>query len=217
MPSETRSCACGQPIEKSRRGPWRKRCEACNPRRRPAGDRAPCPCCGSQLSGRARRYCSGVCRLAMTAERARMRYRADPEWAEKRRAYLRVRRRSCFDCGADLGPKTDLSTGPRWCDLCRSKRARTTNRRKNAKRKGAKVGVRYTLNEIGHRDGWRCHLCRRRIDPTLPGTNARGPTIDHLEPLVDGGRDEPANVAVAHRACNVRRRDRGVAQLRLIG
>ena len=217
MPSETRQCACGQTIGKPRRGPWPKLCDGCNPRRRPRPPKAPCLCCGSCLQGRARRYCSAECRLLVQAEHARDRYQRDVDWAESKRAKQRVRRRSCSDCGIDLGPKTDLQTGPRWCDECRAERLRATNRRKNVKRRGAKVGIHYTLNEIGDRDGWKCHLCRRKVDQTLPGTHARGPTIDHLVPVVEGGLDEPANVAVAHRACNVKRRHKGVAQLRLTG
>lgn len=217
MPSEIRSCECGRRLQKPRRGPWPLRCEVCNPRRRLGEPKPPCACCGGPLPARARVYCSPDCRLAINAARLRARYQVDPVWAEGIRAKARVTRRSCFDCGTDLGPKTDRSTGPRWCDVCRAARLKNTNRRKNVKRRGARIGIKYTLNEIGDRDGWKCHLCCRRIDQTLPGTHDRGPTIDHLLPIADGGVDEPSNVAVAHRACNVKRRHRGVAQLRLIG
>lgn len=119
----------------------------------------------------------------------------------------------CIDCGVDV-----VTRGSRvCCEPCRVERKRATNRRKNVKRRGAKVGITYTLAEIGERDGWRCHLCRRSVDPTLPGTHQRGPTIDHLVPVADGGMDEPENVALAHRGCNVKRRDKGIAQLRLVG
>lgn len=91
------------------------------------------------------------------------------------------------------------------------------NRRKNLKRRQAKIGIRYTREGIGDRDGWRCHLCAKKVNRTLPGTHPKGPTIDHLIPIADGGVDEPANVALAHRQCNVTRRDKGVAQLRLTG
>lgn len=90
------------------------------------------------------------------------------------------------------------------------------NRRKNAKRRGARVGDRFTIEEIGDRDGWRCHLCRRRVDRRLSGTLPKGPTIDHLVPISAGGLDERANVALAHRECNLRRRHIGPAQLLLV-
>lgn len=67
------------------------------------------------------------------------------------------------------------------------------------------------------RDGWRCHLCRKRIDRSLDGNAPWGPTIDHLVPLADGGPHSYANVAAAHRLCNVRRVRGGVVQLALLG
>lgn len=94
---------------------------------------------------------------------------------------------------------------------------RDNNRRKNNKRRTTRVGVRYTLTEIGDRDGWKCHLCRKAVDKTLPGTAQMGPTIDHLIPISAGGEDSEPNVALAHRKCNCARGAKGAAQLRLTG
>jgi 5-methylcytosine-specific restriction endonuclease McrA len=41
-----------------------------------------------------------------------------------------------------------------------------------------------------------------------------GATVDHLIPVAHGGTDDPRNVALAHRVCNVRRQDKGEVQLR---
>lgn len=41
-----------------------------------------------------------------------------------------------------------------------------------------------------------CHLCGKRF------TKASPPTIDHVIPLVHGGRHEITNLALAHGACN---------------
>lgn len=46
------------------------------------------------------------------------------------------------------------------------------------------------------RDRPPCHLCG------LAGAD----TVDHLVPLVEGGTNDRANLAPAHRACNSRRR-----------
>lgn len=67
------------------------------------------------------------------------------------------------------------------------------------------------------RDGFRCHLCRGRVDMRLSGMHPKGPTIDHLIPVTAGGGDDPTNVALAHRECNVRRQTGGEVQLRLLG
>lgn len=70
---------------------------------------------------------------------------------------------------------------------------------------------------VFERDGWRCHLCGRRIDRRLSGRAAMGPTIDHLVPLAAGGEHSYRNVAAAHRRCNSAKGTRGAAQLALIG
>lgn len=74
-----------------------------------------------------------------------------------------------------------------------------------------------TLAELGDRDGWRCHLCRRRVDRRLVSPHPMSGTFDHLIPVADGGTDAPVNLALAHRECNTRRGRRGAAQLQLVG
>jgi len=66
----------------------------------------------------------------------------------------------------------------------------------------APSSVPYTDREIFQRDGWRCHLCGKRIREDLPRTHPDGATIDHLVPLSLGGVDEPHNLAAAHWRCN---------------
>jgi 5-methylcytosine-specific restriction endonuclease McrA len=51
---------------------------------------------------------------------------------------------------------------------------------------------------------WVCHLCRRPIDPHLPGSHPAGATADHIRPLSLGGLPyDPGNLALAHRHCNL--------------
>lgn len=71
---------------------------------------------------------------------------------------------------------------------------------------------------LGERDGWRCHLCGRKVQ-RRPGTAERplGATVDHLIPLADDGEHIWSNVALAHRRCNTSRGAGGRAQLRLVG
>lgn len=96
---------------------------------------------------------------------------------------------------------------------------RERNRRKNRKRRNARMAVaiseRYSVTEIANRDACRCHLCGHRVNMDLSGMHLRGPTIDHLVPLSCGGDDIRSNVALAHRDCNTRRSVGGFAQLRL--
>ncbi len=78
-----------------------------------------------------------------------------------------------------------------------------TQRRRYARARGASVVDVFTNPEIFKRDGWRCHICNRRVSRS-------GASVDHLVPLALGGEHTRANVATAHRRCNSRM---GVARL----
>ena len=129
-----------------------------------------------------------------------------------------VDRNRCYRCRIDLS-EDRLRPGPgqRFCEKCEIEGRRAVNRRKNAKRRGARTAEGFTVEEIAERDGWRCHLCGQRVRKGIPATSPAGPTIDHLVPIAAGGQDVRENVALAHRRCNVRRQDRGSVQLRLAG
>lgn len=63
--------------------------------------------------------------------------------------------------------------------------------------------------EIAERDGWRCHICGKRV-------TQKNWSLDHLVPVVAGGAHTRANVALAHRNCNAARGPGRIpAQLRL--
>jgi hypothetical protein len=67
------------------------------------------------------------------------------------------------------------------------------------------------------RDGERCHLCRGALDFRLPWPAPLSVEIDHLVPFSVSGDDDDANLALAHRLCNMRRGTGGEVQLRLVG
>jgi hypothetical protein len=119
-------------------------------------------------------------------------------------------------CGTYIGRYTTATGGPR-CAECKAQTRRDTNRRKNLKRRSKRGTGRFTLAELGERDGWRCHLCGKRVNPKLSGIHPKGPTVDHLVPVSEGGVDELSNVALAHHLCNSTRGTRGEVQLRLVG
>ena len=71
---------------------------------------------------------------------------------------------------------------------------------------------------IYERDKWRCHLCGGQVDRLLSGNDRMGPTLDHVVPLSKGGEHSNANVALAHRICNIRKGNRAVGeQLAIVG
>lgn len=61
------------------------------------------------------------------------------------------------------------------------------------------------LGQIAERDGWWCWLCGGAIDPAALRDSAMGGTVDHLVPRSRGGGNEPGNLRLAHKRCNVRR------------
>lgn len=197
MPREpdTPCAVCGKLLWGGRTSlpPGQRTCRPC----RRAGRPTNCRNCDLELKPTQRLYCSTRCA----------------------NGHAQLRETPCAGCG---------QTRPCWfisgrrvvnawlCEPCRAERRRANNRRKNAKRRGARLAEQFTVKQVGDRDGWRCHLCKRKVDPATPGTDPQGPTIDHLLPIAAGGLDELVNVALAHRSCNVRRTDRGRAQLRLL-
>jgi 5-methylcytosine-specific restriction endonuclease McrA len=74
-----------------------------------------------------------------------------------------------------------------------------------------------TIAELGERDGWRCHLCRKRVYRRYRAPDPRSPTFDHLIPVSDHGDDAPENLRLAHLHCNSKRGAGGVVQLLLVG
>lgn len=115
------------------------------------------------------------------------------------------------------GDPTGSPRRPR-CAGCAGAHRLAQWQRKNATRRGASpLGPTVSIRQLGVRDGWRCHICRRKVDPSLPYQNRMAGTRDHLVPVSEGGDDSPANLRLAHRSCNSRRGIRGAVQLALVG
>lgn len=158
------------------------------------------------------------CGAELQQSRTGGRRRCEPCRIERERA-RKPERWLCRDCGRERGERR-RGKAFRYCDECAKKRRQASNRRKNTRRRTARLLGQddYTTAEIGERDGWQCHLCGRKIDKNLSGDEWMGPTVDHLIPISDDdGHDVRSNVAIAHRSCNLKRSNTGPAQLRLIG
>lgn len=172
-------------------------CRAARPRTRS------CSVCSAEFAvaatggGWVRATCSDTC-----ADAARL------------NAARRLMLRSCADCPATTTRRGNVPL----CLPCAKARRGAHYRRKSAARRGAMaLGPSLTIEELGERDGWRCHLCRRKVDPNLRAPHPRSRSFDHLTPVSLGGTDEPANLRLAHLRCNVSRGNRGTVQLLLVG
>lgn len=172
-----------------------------------------CPQCGEcfrSYQWNPPKYCSPACVGA--ANRDRQQGRAAPHLVAAARRAKRRRRAArkvtivpslggawvagpCAHCGT---PFVATCGQTRYCSsLCR-------HRAQNAR-----VAPSPTLNKrlrILNRDGWRCWICERPIDPTLLGTvSSEAPSVDHHTPRILGGSNADENLRAAHLGCNSRR------------
>jgi len=133
--------------------------------------------------------------------------------------------RRCLDCGG--GPYRPRPKRRFVCGVCsvtfeshqhgsmycsrkckrRSASAQANQAMHRRRRRAVKLGAEsepYSVQEIGERDGWKCHICgRRTLRPRASlAWHKDKPTIDHLVPISLGGPDIRSNVALAHALCN---------------
>lgn len=154
-----------------------------------------CVVCGSVFMSVSSRTCSRACRSVLIT---------------------RPTVRSCRNCGADTTRHPSRKAGP-LCEACSETKRRVRNRRKRERRDWRRPERSISLRQLGEREGWRCHLCRRVVNPGVKWPDSKSATFDHLIPLVDGGSDEPENLRLAHLGCNSSRGAGGTVQLLLFG
>ena len=179
-----------------------------------------CSVCGAPMWGTkdsAAVGCCQPCRRRLTTEEKLKRGILRP------RPVLR-----CERCGSDFTPKVRgrAAAKARFCSVvCANGGVPGGDRYKNQRKMSLRrARLRAALVEVVDpltlftRDGWRCHICGKRVRQDLPGNHPAGPTIDHLIPLSQGGDHSYANTALAHRRCNVAKGVRAVGdQLALVG
>lgn len=229
----THTCdACGKtwtrPIARGTRPRW---CPTC----RPLGYTDTwCELCGNRTAKR-QRFCSRQCATiaakpscdvaytdcagcgrTFTHDARQPRSRCTAGCRPAKATPARFHTGPCPRCGTTV--TTDRLAGynaaNRYCSKhCAAKDAKS---RRRARKRGAHTEPVYR-RRIFERDGWRCQLCRRKVDPTKEVPHPRAPTIDHIVPLAAGGTHEPANVQTACFLCNCVKGDRGIDQLRLLG
>lgn len=130
------------------------------------------------------------------------------------------RERSCMICGVAflVGAKPHRSPAAKTCSPeCAQQRQLAKATTYQTRKRGAFVEV-VIPAEIFKRDGWRCHICRRKLSPNTKWPHPRSASLDHLVPLTRRGLHERTNVATACLGCNSSKNNRGGnEQLLLIG
>jgi len=181
---------------------------------------APVACLGcAEMVTPPRRWCSNRCRSINARRAVRSKRERSPVSVFTPAVVVRTDGTgvvcACAGCGAEF-----RRGGGRmhYCSkVCSDAGRRDRIRRKNVARRTVNQGIPYTLRQLAERDNHRCYLCGKRVNIDLPGTQPRGPHVDHLLPLSVDGVDGLENVALTHGSCNVRRGVGGEVQLRLVG
>lgn len=141
------------------------------------------------VGGRRRKYCSALHYNIATGRAP---------------ASVAVAYGDCRECGVLYCRPAKDDNG--FCSArCSNRSRRRDNRAK--RRAHRRAGEKFTLREIAERDGWRCHLCGKKVPDREYAARDRDPTIDHLVPVAHGGEHTRANVALAHNRCNWERSD----------
>ena len=61
------------------------------------------------------------------------------------------------------------------------------------------------IDEVGSRDGWRCWLCDKPVDPDMSVNDPRGPSVDAVITKARSKSKGAATERLAHRGCNTRK------------
>lgn len=156
---------------------------------------AQCSVCSSAFSMKTRlqKTCSPGCRAE----------------AERRRAFeqnsLRKQTfaRPCKECGVTFTPVYSVKLRMFCSETCRRRASRRIGKQLRRARKRGTNAEAVNALKVFERDGWRCHICARKTQPSKRGTyHPRAPELDHIVPLAKGGEHTYANTACACRECN---------------
>jgi 5-methylcytosine-specific restriction endonuclease McrA len=108
----------------------------------------------------------------------------------------------CKECGAKFikryGDKRRIFCS-KGCLKKNSRRIRAVRKRIG---KGKAIIDSFSLYQILVRDEYRCGICGKKIDVSLPYNDKMAATIDHIIPLSKGGLHCWNNVQAAHLSCN---------------
>jgi 5-methylcytosine-specific restriction endonuclease McrA len=172
-----------------------------------------CIGCGKPfVSRRKRQYCNDdACKKARDCARA----------INSAKSKYVERFNKCKYCGKEFasiyGSKRKL-----LCSAdCAKKHSNKTKARGSNAQRAKQYGVdRGYFNEmrIFVRDRWTCQLCKRKTPKKLRGTyDSLAPELDHIVPLSKGGAHRQENLQCACRECNLKKSDKAMGQLWLLG
>lgn len=108
----------------------------------------------------------------------------------------------CNQCGAwFVSLHMDVTCSSECKRKARQDQRYRARSRRRAIKKEAYVEHVYR-KRVFERDGYRCHMCKRKLNPKHAVPHLKAPTIDHIVPLAAGGKHETSNCATACFQCN---------------
>lgn len=159
-----------------------------------------CVMCSSGFQAKAinQNICSEKCRVQRDTRRSRENYyRQHPKG---------LKQIICSWCNKPVIVPSSFTQKIVSHPQCKEERLRKRQRRKAVGRRGYRAALRsLSIEQLGDRDNWTCHICEQSVNPLLPCNDKQGATVDHVMPLSRGGSDELDNLKLAHWICNVRK------------
>jgi 5-methylcytosine-specific restriction endonuclease McrA len=161
-------------------------------------------------SGRLRLFCSAKCRNLSYRKQ-----RTSSNCLRCRVAYFPSRKRNAGFCSRVCANANSGDARRIYPTSNIGQRAHGAAYR--ARKKGAVV-EKFDPVEVFERDGWRCGICRGRINKHLQFPDKLSASIDHIVPISNGGDHSRRNTQASHWLCNSRKSSYGTGdQLRLFG
>ncbi|MCV7004617.1 HNH endonuclease [Mycobacterium gordonae] len=119
-------------------------------------------------------------------------------------------------CAACRQPINDVISAFVSAGQCVHKLCPGPNRLLAAKRRHRHEPIKRAT--VFERDGWKCGICRKKIDKRLQHPHPMSAVVDHVVPIKLGGPNTYVNVQAAHWKCNATKSWTGHGdQLALIG
>lgn len=165
-----------------------------------------CKICGTEIPKGV--YCSVECRK----EKARQ------DSFKMNSSKKILKQRKCKECGNVFTPEYGNKRRVFCSDYCLEKSSHRIRRHKErAKLRLVKVETVDPI-KVFMRDGWKCQLCHRKLNPQDKGTyKDTAPELDHIIPLAKGGEHSYRNTQCACRRCNAEKSSNERGQLIMFG
>lgn len=161
-----------------------------------------CKFCGKQfqVSNETRVFCSKGCSYKHTKKTI------SDSWHDSKKHRPHFKEIECSYCSRPVTVPSSFTQKIVSHPECKVERKKARNRIKQTRRRGYRATLRnLSVENMGDRDNWTCHICREPVNPLLPSNHREGASVDHVIPLSRGGSDEPENLKLSHWICNVRK------------